>query len=139
MQDIQPFNRMPEGSAVQSMLRRAVDCTPCHSLWLAIVACGLAAIAFGCSAPSEGRKGAASSASTYTNPVYRGSMPDPSVIRYKGFYYAFGTTGNARTPDGRIFTALRSRNLVEWETLGGALVPPSPNRRVQYWAPEVTL
>ena len=46
--------------------------------------------------------------------------------------------GNARTSDGRVFTALRSRNLVEWETLGGALVPPSPNRRVQYWAPEVT-
>jgi GH43 family beta-xylosidase len=27
---------------------------------------------------------------------------------------------------------------VEWETLGGALVPPSTNRHVQYWAPEVT-
>ena len=64
-------------------------------------------------------------------------MPDPSVIRHKGFYYAFGTTGNGRTSDGRIFTTLRSRNLVEWETLGGALVPPSPNRRFQYWAPEV--
>ncbi|HSA11241.1 MAG TPA: glycoside hydrolase family 43 protein [Candidatus Paceibacterota bacterium] len=76
--------------------------------------------------------------SVYTNPVYAGSMPDPSVIRYKGVYYAFGTTGNGRTPDDRIFTALRSRNLVDWEKLGGALIPPSPNRRAQYWAPEVT-
>jgi len=73
----------------------------------------------------------------YTNPVYAGSMPDPSVIRHKGFYYAFGTTGNARTSDGRIFTTLRSRDLVEWENVGGALGPPSLNRRYQYWAPEV--
>lgn len=92
----------------------------------------------GCSTQSNTSKGVAGHASAYTNPVYAGSMPDPSVIRYKGFYYAFGTTGNARTPDGRIFTTLRSRNLVEWETLGGALVPPSANRRFQYWAPEVT-
>ena len=75
---------------------------------------------------------------TYTNPVYTGSMPDPSVIRYQGFYYAFGTTGKERLSDDRIFTALRSPNLVEWKALGGALVPPSPNERAQYWAPEVT-
>jgi beta-xylosidase len=116
--------------------QRAGDCAPYHWLWL--VACGLAAFAFGCAAPSEGRKAAVSQARTYTNPVYSGSMPDPSVIRYQGFYYAFGTTGGARTPHGRIFTALRSRDLVDWETPGGALVPPSTNRRVQYWAPEVT-
>jgi len=65
-------------------------------------------------------------------------MPDPSVIRHGGFYYAFGTTGSGRTPDGRVFTALRALNLAEWERLGGALIPPSPDRRVQYWAPEVT-
>jgi arabinan endo-1,5-alpha-L-arabinosidase len=78
------------------------------------------------------------SAATYTNPVYAGSMPDPSVIQYKNAYYAFGTTGNERLADGRIFTVLRSTNLVNWERLGGALEPPSTNARVQYWAPEVT-
>ena len=57
---------------------------------------------------------------TYTNPVYTGDMPDPTVIRYKGVYYAFGTTGKRRV-DGRIFTLLRSTNLVNWEKLGGAL------------------
>ena len=76
---------------------------------------------------------------TYTNPVYAGSMPDPSVMRIKGVYYAFGTTGNERLPDGRIFTLLRSTNLVDWEKLGGALVPPSSNPQVQYWAPEITV
>ena len=76
---------------------------------------------------------------TYTNPVYAGSMPDPSVIRYKDAYYAFGTTGSERLSDGRIFTLLRSTNLVDWQKLGGALEPPLQNRRVQYWAPEITI
>ncbi len=76
---------------------------------------------------------------TYTNPVYAGNMPDPSVVRYRGVYYAFGTTGADRLPDGRIFTTLRSTNLIDWEMLGGAMVPPSPNSRAQYWAPEMTV
>jgi len=74
---------------------------------------------------------------TYTNPVYAGSMPDPSVIRYGDYYYAAGTTADARTPDGRIFTLLRSRNLVDWEKLGGALNPPFNDSARQYWAPEL--
>ena len=72
----------------------------------------------------------------YTNPVYRGDMPDPTVVRYDGVYYAFGTTGSDRV-QGRIFTMLRSTNLVNWERLGGALTPPFPNPDYQYWAPEV--
>ena len=74
---------------------------------------------------------------TYTNPVYAGDMPDPSVERFGNYYYAFGTTGDHRLPDGRIFTLLRSRNLVDWEPLGGALVPPSDNPNYQYWAPSI--
>jgi arabinan endo-1,5-alpha-L-arabinosidase len=74
----------------------------------------------------------------YQNPVYAGDMPDPSVKQLGDYYYAFGTTGSGRLPDGRIFKMLRSRNLVDWEPLGGALVPPSDNRRYQYWAPEIT-
>lgn len=81
---------------------------------------------------------AAKSSRSYTNPVYAASMPDPSVVRFGEFYYAAGTTGTGRKPDGRIFTLLRSRDLVDWEKLGGALVPPSPDRGVQYWAPELT-
>lgn len=79
-----------------------------------------------------------SATEAYANPVYAKSMPDPSVIRHGGQYYAFGTTGNGRKADGRIFTVLRSADLVNWEELGGALVPPDPNTRYQYWAPEVT-
>src|SRR3982750_46175 len=63
-------------------------------------------------------------------------MPDPGVLLHRGVYYAFGTTGRDRKDDGRVFTLLRSRNLVEWEALGGALTAPSADARVQYWAPE---
>jgi len=74
---------------------------------------------------------------TYTNPVYAGSMPDPFVLRHRGVYYAFGTTGGERKADGRIFTVLRSTNLVDWRESGGALTPPTSDTDFQYWAPEV--
>jgi beta-xylosidase len=73
---------------------------------------------------------------TYTNPVYAGNMPDPFVLRHQGTYYAFGTTGGERKRDGRIFTLLRSTDLVDWEELGGALTPPTSDTDYQYWAPE---
>jgi beta-xylosidase len=76
-------------------------------------------------------------AATYTNPVFAANMPDPSVKKFGDYYYAFGTTGDQRLPDGRIFTELRSKDLVHWEPLGGALIPPSGDTRYQYWAPEI--
>ena len=79
---------------------------------------------------------AAAQVKTYTNPVYAGSMPDPGVMLHQGVYYAFGTTGRERKADGRIFTVLRSRDLVQWEELGGALTPPDADARYEYWAPE---
>jgi beta-xylosidase len=85
----------------------------------------------------DGGQTSPSTSVAYTNPVYSGSMPDPSVIRHAGWYYAYGT-GNPHMSDGQIFTTLRSRDLVNWEKLGGALVPPSSDRKLQYWAPEVT-
>ena len=93
----------------------------------------LASFEPGCSTP----KNHSNTARAYTNPVYAGDMPDPSVERIGSYYYAFGTTGNNRLLDGRIFTLLRSRNLVDWEPLGGALVPPSDNVNYQYWAPSI--
>jgi beta-xylosidase len=81
--------------------------------------------------------GSPAAPATYTNPVYDGDMPDPTVIRYNGVYYAFGTTGKQRI-DGRIFKTLRSTNLVDWQLVGGALIPPSENTNYEYWAPEIT-
>jgi arabinan endo-1,5-alpha-L-arabinosidase len=75
---------------------------------------------------------------TYTNPVFAADMPDPSVKKFGRYYYAFGTTGNRRLPDGRIFTLLRSHDFAHWDKLGGALIPPRSNTNYQYWAPEIT-
>jgi beta-xylosidase len=76
--------------------------------------------------------------SAYTNPVYAADMPDPSVKKFGHYFYAFGTTGTGRLSDGRIFTLLRSPDLVHWTRLGGALTPPCTNADYQYWAPEIT-
>lgn len=75
---------------------------------------------------------------TYTNPVYPHSFPDPFVLRHAGAYYAFGTTGQSRTPgDGRVFAVLTSKNLVDWQPVGGALLPPAGSEGADFWAPEV--
>ena len=78
-------------------------------------------------------------ARTYTNPVVARDFPDPFVLRHQGKYYAFGTTGRSRTPDGRVFSLLVSENLVDWQPLGGALAPPPGTEAAEFWAPEVVL
>ena len=70
--------------------------------------------------------------STYTNPVFKGSVPDPCVLLHDGTYFAFGTTGPDRKADGRIFTVLRSKDLVDWQEIGGALTPPSSDTAYLY-------
>ncbi len=78
-------------------------------------------------------------ARTYTNPVVARDFPDPFVLRHEGKYYAFGTTGKGRTPDGRVFAVLTSTNLVDWQPAGGALTPPAGTDEADFWAPEVVL
>ena len=71
---------------------------------------------------------------TFQNPVYDRSFPDPFVLRFNGQYFAY-CTGTAT--DGRCFGRLRSRDLVEWEELPGAM-PPLETGGPHYWAPEVS-
>ncbi|MGI4835311.1 MAG: glycoside hydrolase family 43 protein [Janthinobacterium lividum] len=82
---------------------------------------------------------AAAAARTYRNPVVARNFPDPFVLRHEGHYYAFGTTGRGRTPDGRVFSLLASNDLVDWRPLGGALTPPVGSDEFDFWAPEVVL
>ncbi|CAN5185891.1 hypothetical protein BH20ACI2_BH20ACI2_22860 [soil metagenome] len=77
---------------------------------------------------------AGSNTATFTNPVYNCPFPDPFVLKHRGEYFAY-CTGVA--PDNRVFPMLRSRDLVTWKELRGAMQPlehPHPH----YWAPEVT-
>lgn len=85
------------------------------------------------------RPTAAAASRTYTNPVVARDFPDPFVLRHDSYYYAFGTTGQGRQPDGRVFTLLKSENLVDWQQLGGALTPPPDTEKADFWAPEVVL
>lgn len=77
---------------------------------------------------------------TYRNPVWDGYLADPFVLQFGGDYYAYGTgsdVGDGRQSDGRVFPVLRSRDLVHWTQVGGALEPLPSGGRVAYWAPEV--
>jgi beta-xylosidase len=77
---------------------------------------------------------------TYRNPVWPGYFADPFVLRAGEEYFAYGTgsdIGNGRQADGRVFPVLRSRDLVHWTFVGGALEPIGESTNPAYWAPEV--
>jgi GH43 family beta-xylosidase len=76
----------------------------------------------------------AAHAETYLNPVHARDFPDPFVLKFAGEYFAY-CTGFWR--DGRCFGVMRSRDLVRWEELAGAL-EPLPGGHPCYWAPEVS-
>ncbi|MBI3910719.1 MAG: family 43 glycosylhydrolase [Armatimonadetes bacterium] len=71
---------------------------------------------------------------TYTNPVVARSFPDPFVLKFNGFYYAYGT-GDAG--DGRALKLMSSPDLIHWEWHGGILAPLPNTVAEDYWAPEV--
>ena len=73
---------------------------------------------------------------TYQNPVWPGYFADPFALKAAdGAYYAYGT--GPVGDDGRPFPILKSTNLVQWESLGGALEPLPSDVPMNYWAPEV--
>jgi GH43 family beta-xylosidase len=73
--------------------------------------------------------------SRYTNPVHHGYFADPFVLRHDDAWYAYGTRIPA-LPD-RVLEVLRSRDMVRWESLGGALDRVDAPTAKDYWAPEV--
>src|SRR5436190_16589123 len=75
-----------------------------------------------------------SARAVYQNPVYNRSFPDPFVLKFAGIYYAFST---GHSSDGRVFSMLRSEDLVSWEEMAGAMAPLAQDHPC-YWAPEVT-
>jgi GH43 family beta-xylosidase len=77
---------------------------------------------------------------TYQNPVWPDYFADPFVLRWDGLYYAYGTgesLDRSAGGDPRAFSILRSRDLVNWQPLGGALIPPREAVGWSFWAPEV--
>jgi GH43 family beta-xylosidase len=70
---------------------------------------------------------------SYQNPIFTQYMADPFVLHHDGHFYAYGTSDIV--PADRPFPVLHSPDLVNWELVGGALVPPAG--AVEFWAPEV--
>jgi len=73
------------------------------------------------------------SSETYLNPVYQNSFPDPFVLKFRGEYYAYCTDF---WRDGNVFGVLKSKDLVNWTEIGGAMKPLAHNPPF-YWAPEI--
>ncbi|HEX5719179.1 MAG TPA: family 43 glycosylhydrolase, partial [Thermoanaerobaculia bacterium] len=71
---------------------------------------------------------------TYANPVWPHSFPDPFVLKFRGEYWGYCT---GFWTDGRCFGVIRSRDLVHWEPMPGAMEPLAGGHTC-YWAPEVT-
>ncbi len=69
----------------------------------------------------------------YKNPVWKEYFADPAVTKYGDYYYAFGT---GDTHDSKRFPVLRSKDLVDWQLLGGALIALDDPKMTDYWAPE---
>ena len=69
----------------------------------------------------------------FTNPVIRGDVPDPSVIRVEDTYYATGTSSEW-APFYPMFT---SKDLVNWKQVGHVFTKQPSWTSNSFWAPEL--
>lgn len=72
---------------------------------------------------------------TYANPVYHGSMPDPSIIKGRnGYFYLYATEDTRHTP------IVKSKDLVKWQFVGTAFTEdtrPTFEPNGGLWAPDI--
>src|SRR5918911_247594 len=82
---------------------------------------------------------AANNLTTYCNPFWNGSLPDPFVLKVRGRYYAYGTEPERYPAAGsKVFPILTSTDLVRWHEVGKGM-PALGQEYFSYWAPEVTV
>ncbi len=81
---------------------------------------------------------------TYTNPVYPAYLADPYAWRHESLYFAIGTglaeaDGSVATSstEPTIFPLLESSDLIQWRSIGRALIRPDASFGDTFWAPEV--
>lgn len=72
---------------------------------------------------------------TYSNPVYQRSMPDPSIIKGRdGYFYLYATEDTRNTP------ICKSKDLVSWTLVGTAFTDetrPTFEPKGGLWAPDI--
>jgi GH43 family beta-xylosidase len=82
---------------------------------------------------------------TYHNPLWDGYLADPYMFKASnGFYYAIGTglkddhvDNKGDLPYSHHFPIIKSKDMQNWELVGGAL-PEVPHLKLKlYWAPEI--
>ncbi len=71
---------------------------------------------------------------SYSNPVFRGDYPDPSVVRIGSDFWATATS----TDWAPQFPVLRSKDLVHWTQTGAVFSVPPAWARGKFWAPEIS-
>ncbi|WP_167618759.1 glycoside hydrolase family 43 protein [Maribellus sediminis] len=81
-----------------------------------------------CSAPQNEKKQA-----YYKNPVIKGDLPDPSIIRVGDVYYAVGTS-NDFAPNYPLY---ESKDLINWKRIGAVFNEPPAWSSEDFWAPEL--
>lgn len=77
---------------------------------------------------------------TYTNPVFRPVLADPSIVEHEGYFYAYGTEDDWGSAGGyHLIPVIRSPDLVNWTLVGDALASkPNWKQEGGIWAPDVT-
>ena len=69
----------------------------------------------------------------FSNPVIRGDVPDPSIIRIGEMYYASGTSSEWAP----LYPIFESKDLVNWEQVGSVFNEPPAWTTHSFWAPEL--
>ena len=71
----------------------------------------------------------------FSNPVIRGDVPDPSIIRIGETYYATGTSSEWAP----LYPIFKSKDLVNWNQIGSVFNEPPAWTTHSFWAPELFL
>jgi beta-xylosidase len=77
---------------------------------------------------------AAPAAVDFANPVIAGNVPDPSIARTYDVFWATGTSGYWAP----LFPIFSSRDLVNWQPRGAALVNAPSWAIGRFWAPDLS-
>lgn len=70
---------------------------------------------------------------TYRNPVIKGDIPDPSMVCFKGVYYATGTSSEWAPH----YPLYKSTDMVNWEPCGHIFEKKPEWTKSSFWAPEL--
>ena len=76
--------------------------------------------------------------SIYINPVFKPVLADPTITKYNGYFYAYGTEEDWGSEGGyHLVPVVRSKDLVNWEFVRNAFDDKPNWKQGGIWAPDV--